>query len=108
MPAFFAAGCCATVPLMVMFGLTLGETSLYPYRWLFRLGGLVIFVVSLWWYFRKQGLLQWDDYQKEKHIVLFIIGQTALYSSILYLFLLYAVAPYMYQAVLEQASCCGF
>ena len=109
MPAFFAAGCCATAPLMVMFGFAVGETALGEYRWLFRLGGLLIFVLSLWWYFNKQGVRSLGDYRNHQSRVLVISVHTALYTLVIYAFLVWVAAPFIWQTILEQAgSCCGY
>ena len=108
MPAFFAAGCCATAPLIVMFGFSVGETALYDYRYYFRLGGIVVFVLSLAWYFYKQGITNRTMYLEHKNMIAIITLQTALYSVAIYSFLLVVVAPVMWEQVLEQSgSCCG-
>lgn len=107
-PAFFAAGCCATAPLMVMFGFSVSEWILWDYRWLLRFLGLVVFVLSLYLYFRTMGVTSKRDYLSQKDIIVWTTVQTALYSILIYAFLVYVATPQIMNRVsLEMVNCCG-
>ncbi|MFW0871006.1 MAG: hypothetical protein ACKKL4_00930 [Patescibacteria group bacterium] len=107
-PAFFAAGCCATLPIMVVFGLSLAEESLIWYQWYFRIGGVFILLGSLIWYFYKSGIKSYVDFQNNKMMILLISLHTILYCGLLYLFFIKIITPMLwYYLVGEIHNCCN-
>ena len=104
-PAFFAAGCCATLPLMIFFGFSLAEEAVPYYQWYFRGGGLLLLLVSLWWYFRKSGIHTWADYQAQRSMILATCLQVAVYSLLIYLFFVEIVTPALWTVLLDDLGC---
>jgi ABC-type amino acid transport system permease subunit len=107
-PAFFAAGCCATLPIMVIFGITLAEEALTVYQWFFRGIGVLLLIISLWWYFRRAGLHTVADYKQERVMVMIISIQATLYCILIYLIFTQIFTPFMwYYLVGEMGNCCS-
>ena len=108
MPAFFAAGCCATGPLLFIFGVSVAEIGLQEYRWLFRSFAVVVLVVSLWWYFRRCGVITIADYRNHAFMIAVISLHTAVLSGVLYVLFVQVLTPLVWQRVAQQTvNCCA-
>lgn len=106
-PAFFAGGCCATLPFMVLFGISLGEEVLTWYQWYFRVGGVILFGISLWWYFYKQGVRSLADFKAQKTLIIIITLHATLYSVLIYMFFTQIITPILWHELTNEiANCC--
>ncbi len=108
MPAFFAAGCCATGPLMFIFGVSVAELALYEYRWTFRLAGCMVMFISLAWYFRVRGVVSIQHYRDNMLMVSAISLHTLLFSLVLYYIFVHILTPMVWQHMEQElVNCCG-
>jgi hypothetical protein len=107
-PAFFASGCCATLPILFIFGVTLGEEVLMWYQWYFRIGGIIILFTALLFYFYKQGIQTLQSYRDNWDMLTLISVQTILYTLILYFLFTNIITPVLWYIVAGSVSdCCS-
>lgn len=107
LPAFFAAGCCAIVPTMVIFGFAMGEAAFAQYRWWFMALGVIVLIVSLVLYFRKEGIRTQVDLVREKKKVVFVSAYTVLLTGLIYVAMIYFVTPYLYEQIGRECFECS-
>ena len=107
LPAFFAAGCCAIVPTMVIFGFAMGETAFVQYRWWFMVLGMIVLVISLVLYFRKEGIRTWADPVRERKKVVFVSAYTVLLTGLIYAAMIYFVTPYLHEQIGRECPECS-
>jgi len=107
MPAFFAAGCCATYPLMIIFGFAVGETVFSDYKWWFFIFGVIVLFSSLALYFYNRGVTDWNKFTTQQTKILLITAQTVLFSAAVYLFMILQVTPFLYEQIGENCEGCS-
>ena len=102
LPVVFASLCCLSPLVLVIFGLStvafassLSDVLYGDYKWIFRLIGLVLLIISAVYYFRKQkGICTLDQVKRHRRE---IINKTLLFLIIGilgYIFFLYVVVHY--------------
>jgi hypothetical protein len=99
--AAIASLCCLTPLVLVMFGLSsvafaasLADTLYGTYKWAFRGVGLLLLIITIVIYFRKQGVCTLDQAKRRRNE---IINKTLLALAIgvlAYIFFLYVVVHY--------------
>ena len=101
-PVIFASLCCLTPVILVTLGLasvsfaaSLATTLYGTYKWYFRATGLILLVISLISYFRRQkGICTIDEAVRRKNEIVNTV-MLALITGILgYLFFLYVIVEY--------------
>mgnify|MGYP006870597089 CR=1 FL=1 len=108
MPSIFAAGCCATAPLMSFFGFSYVEYLLTDYVWYIRGGGVVLLGLSVAWYFYKQGIRSKQALRENKVVIAITVIQTIIVSLILYGLFVFVLTPIIAESLGYQLQdCCS-
>jgi len=101
-PVLFASLCCFSPLVLVALGLStvsfatsLSDTLYGDYKWLFRILGLVLLGVSLFFYFRKtKNICTFDEVKKRRNEIINITAISVVVGVIGYVFFLYVVVHY--------------
>lgn len=102
LPVVIASLCCLSPLILIFFGLatvsfagSLADVLYGQYKWIFRSVGLILLLVSMFMYFRKQkGICTLDEAKKRRQE---IINKSLLFlivGVIGYIFFLYVVVHY--------------
>ena len=102
-PVFFASLCCLSPLILIFFGLatvsfagSLADIFYGQYKWIFRSVGLLLLIISIIFYFRKQkGICSIDEAKKHRQE---IFNKTLIFliSGVIgYIFFLYIVVHYI-------------
>lgn len=102
LPVVFASLCCLTPVILVLFGLgsasiaaSLADTLYGEYRWLFRIVGLILLIVSAVWYLRtEKGICTIDEARKRRNEVINILVLALVAGIIGYVIFLYVIVEY--------------
>jgi len=103
LPVAFASLCCLSPLILVMFGLgttafaaSLADTLYYGYAWAFRIAGLLLLTISLFFYLRRaKGICSVDDVIKRRNEVINIVAITLITAVIGYVLFLYVGVHYV-------------
>ena len=100
-PVVFASLCCLSPLILVLLGLStatfaasLSNTLYGGYRWLFRIGGLLLLGVSVWMYFRRKGVCTIDEAKKRRTEIINTVSLVFTISVIGYVVFLYGIVEY--------------
>ena len=101
-PVIVASLCCLSPVILVLLGLSsvsfaasLADTFYGEYKWWFRAAGLLMLVLSLFYYFRRQkGICTIDDVKRRKNEVINIVALALVAGILGYVFFLYVVVHY--------------
>jgi len=101
-PVVGASLCCLSPVIIVVFGLgsaafasSLADTLYGDYKWIFRMGGLFLLFLSVFYFFRKKGVCTLDQAKRHKNEILNTILITVLAGILGYVFFLYVVVHYV-------------
>lgn len=102
LPVVGASLCCLSPVIIVVFGLgtvafgsSLADTLYGDYKWFFRIGGLVLLLLSVLFHYRKKGVCTLDAAKRQKNEILNTIIITVFAGAIGYIFFLYVVVHYI-------------
>jgi TctA family transporter len=101
-PVIGASLCCLSPLVLVLFGLstatfasTLADTLYGDYKWIFRAVGLVLLIISIVLYFRKQkGICTIDEAKKRRQEIINSVLVFLIVGVLGYIFFLYVVIHY--------------
>ena len=102
LPVVFASLCCLSPLVLVLFGLStvafassLADTLYGDYKWIFRALGLILLLISVIVYFRKQkGICTIDQAKKRKREIINTTLLVLITGVLGYIFFLYVVVHY--------------
>ena len=101
-PVIVASLCCLTPVIIVLFGLgsvslaaSLADTLYGTYKWVFRIVGLMLLILSVIWYLRREkGICTIDEAKRRRNEILNIVGVALTAGVIGYFVWLYVVVEY--------------
>ena len=101
-PVIVASLCCLTPVIIVLFGLgsvslaaSLADTLYGTYKWVFRIVGLMLLILSVIWYLRREkGICTIDEAKRRKNEILNIVGIALTVGVVGYFVWLYVVLEY--------------
>ncbi len=101
-PIIFASLCCLSPIILVLLGLStvsfagsLADTLYGEYRWIFRMFGLILLLISLLFYFRKKGICTLDQAKRRHNEFINTMLVTIIAGIIGYAFFLYVIVEYI-------------
>lgn len=101
-PVLAASLCCMSSVVVVIFGLgsvafasSLADTLYGGYKWYFRLGGLILLLLSVTMYFRKKGVCTLDQAKRRRNEIINTLVITLCAGVVGYIFFLYVVVHYV-------------
>ena len=99
--AFIASLCCFTPLILFLLGLStasfasgLADVFYGQYKWLFRLAGLISFLVSFIVYLRSKGVCTLDQAKRQRNKIINLALIVLTIAVALYLIWLYVVVEY--------------
>lgn len=103
LPVVVASLCCLSPLILLTFGFatvsfagSLSDVLYGQYKWIFRIGGLLLLLISIFMYFRRQkGICTLDEAKKHRQE---IINKSLLFlivGILGYIFFLYVVVHYL-------------
>lgn len=103
LPVVVASLCCLAPVILVSLGLatvsfaaSLADTFYGEYKWVFRGVGLVLLLLSLAVYLRRQkGVCTIDDVKQRRNEIINLVALTLIAGVLGYLFFLYVVVHYL-------------
>ena len=101
-PVLVASLCCLTPVIIVLFGLgsvsiaaSLADTLYGTYKWVFRIVGLMLLILSVIWYLRREkGICTIDEAKRRRNEILNVVGVALTVGVVGYLIWLYVVVEY--------------
>ncbi|MBI2056170.1 MAG: hypothetical protein HYT37_02225 [Candidatus Sungbacteria bacterium] len=101
-PVIVASLCCLTPVIIVLSGLgsvsfaaSLADTLYGTYKWIFRIVGLMLLILSVIWYLRREkGICTIDEAKRRRNEVLNVVGVALTVGAIGYFVWLYVVVEY--------------
>ncbi|OJI09026.1 MAG: hypothetical protein COV08_02360 [Candidatus Vogelbacteria bacterium CG10_big_fil_rev_8_21_14_0_10_49_38] len=101
-PVLVASLCCLTPVIIVLFGLgsvsiaaSLADTLYGTYKWVFRIVGLMLLILSVIWYLRREkGICTIDEVKRRRNEILNVVGVALTVGVVGYLIWLYVVVEY--------------
>jgi len=102
-PAVVVASlCCLSPVILVLLGLSsvtfaasLADTFYGDYKWAFRAVGLVLLMLSLFFYFRKKGICTLDQVKRKRREIINTVLLVLVIGVLGYVFFLYVVVHYI-------------
>lgn len=101
-PVVGASLCCLSPVIIVVFGLgsaafasSLADTLYGDYKWIFRIGGLFLLFLSVFYYFRKKEVCTLDQAIRHKNEIINTLLITLFAGIAGYIFFLYVVVHYV-------------
>ena len=102
-PVLAASLCCLSPAILVLLGLStvsfaasLADTFYGTYKWVFRIVGLALLLLSLAWYFYKsKGICTLDQAKRRRNEIINTVILTLVAGVIGYIFFLYVVVHYL-------------
>lgn len=101
-PVIFSSLCCLSPLLLFIFGLStasfagsLADTLYWEWKWAFRIMGILLFLVFIYFYFRKKGICTIEKAKRDRNKIINFIILTFLIGILMYLFWLYIVLHYI-------------
>lgn len=102
-PVLIASLCCLSPVVLVLFGIgtvgfasSLADTLYGQYKWYFRLAGLIVMAIALFYYFFKsKGICTLDQAKRRRNEILNTIALTLIVGVLGYIFFLYVVVHYV-------------
>ena len=101
-PVIVASLCCLTPVIIVLFGLgsvslaaSLADTLYGTYKWVFRIVGLMLLILSVIWYLRREkGICTIDEAKRRRNEILNVVGVALTVGVVGYFMWLYVVVEY--------------
>lgn len=102
MPVIAASLCCLSPIIIVLFGVgsvafasSLADTLYLSYKWYFRAAGLILLILSIVLYYRKQGICTLDQAKRRQKEILNTVLVSVFTAIVGYIFFLYVVVHYI-------------
>jgi len=102
LPVIAASLCCLSPVILVLLGLStasfassLADTLYGDYKWVFRGTGIILFIIVVIMYLRRQkGICTIDEAKKHRNEIINIVLSTLIVSIIGYVIWLYVIVEY--------------
>ena len=102
LPVIFASLCCLSPLVLVMVGLStaafaasLSDILYFQYKWHFRILGIILLAIGLFYYFRSKGICTLDQARRHRNEII-NTSLIALIASIIgYIIFLYVIVDYV-------------